>query len=150
VVKVNMTDYIKGMIKKFPEQLPDSSKNCPWNENLFKVNSAARPLTIKKAQVFHTFVAKVLFLSKRARYDIQPAIVFLTTQVRSPNEDDWDKLRKMMHYLKHTQDVLTLKADGTCVIKWHIDASFAVHNDFKSHTGGVMIMGQGAIQTIST
>jgi hypothetical protein len=151
VVKVNMTDYIKGMIKEFPEQLPDSSKNCPWNENLFKVNSAARPLTIKKAQVFHTFVAKALFLSKRARCDIQPAIAFLTTRVRSPNEDDWDKLCKMMHYLKHTQeDVLTLKADGTCVIKWHIDASFAVHNDFKSHTGGVMTMGQGAIQTIST
>ena len=28
VVKVNMIDYIKGMIKEFPEQLPDSSKNC--------------------------------------------------------------------------------------------------------------------------
>jgi hypothetical protein len=90
-------------------------------------------------------------LSKRARCDIQPVIAFLTTQVRSPNEDDWDKLCKMMQYLKHTQeDVLTLKADGTCVIKWHIDASFALHNDFKSHTGGVMTMGQGAIQTIST
>jgi hypothetical protein len=56
-----------------------------------------------------------------------------------------------MHYLKHTQeDVLTLKADGTCVIIWHIDTSFEVHNDFKSHMGGVMTMGQSAIQTIST
>jgi hypothetical protein len=101
--------------------------------------------------VFHTFVAKALFLSKRARCDIQPVIAFLTTQVRSPNEDDWDKLCKMMHYLKHTQeDVLTLKADGTCFIKWHIDTAFAVRNDFKSHTGGVMTMDQGAIQTIST
>jgi hypothetical protein len=68
-VKVNMTEYIKGMIKEFPEQIPDISKNCPWNENLFKVNSAATPLNIKKGQVFHTFVAKALFLSKRARYD---------------------------------------------------------------------------------
>jgi hypothetical protein len=56
----------------------------------------------------------------------------------------------MMHYLKHTQEnVLMVKTDGTCVIKWHINASFAVHNDFKSHTGGVMTMDQGAIQTIS-
>jgi hypothetical protein len=53
--------------------------------------------------------------------------------------------------LKHMQeDVLTLKADGTCVIKWHIESSFAVHNDFKSHTGGIRTMGEGAIQTIST
>jgi hypothetical protein len=115
------------------------------------VNSVARPHNIKKAQVFHTFGAKGQFLSKRARCDIQPAISFLTARVRSPNEYDWDKLFKMMHYLKHMQeDVLTLKADGPCVIKWHINESFAIHNDFKSHTGGVMTMGQGAIQSIST
>jgi hypothetical protein len=102
VVKVNMTEYIKGMIKEFPVQLPESSNNCPWNENLFEVNSAARRISIKKAQVLHT-----------------------------------------------PEDVLTLKADATCIIKWHIAASFALFKDFKSHTGGVMTMGQGAIQTIS-
>jgi hypothetical protein len=31
-----------------------------------------------------------------------------------------------------------------------VDALFAVHNDFRSHTGGVMTLGSGAIQTIST
>jgi hypothetical protein len=31
-----------------------------------------------------------------------------------------------------------------------MDVSFAVHNDFKSHTGGVMTLGAGAIQMIST
>ena len=30
-----------------------------------------------------------------------------------------------------------------------MDAAFAVHNDFKSHTGGVMTMGRGAIASIS-
>jgi hypothetical protein len=29
VVKVNMAEYIKGMIKEFSEQLPDNFKNCP-------------------------------------------------------------------------------------------------------------------------
>jgi hypothetical protein len=112
VVKVNLTEYIKGMIKECPEQLLDSSKNCPWNENLFKMNSAARPRNIKKSQVFHTFVAKALFLSKRARCDIQPAIAFLTTQVRYSNEDDWDKHSKMMHYLKHTKKMYSQKLCG--------------------------------------
>jgi hypothetical protein len=46
-------------------------------------------------------------------------------------------------------DVLTLSADNLNVIKWLVDASFAVHPDFKSHTGAVMTYGQGAIQTIS-
>ena len=37
------------------------------------------------------------------------------------------------------------------VIKWYIDASFAVHPDFKSHTGMVMqfVGGRGAVQSAS-
>ena len=32
---------------------------------------------------------------------------------------------------------------------WYVDAAFAVHTDFKSHTGAVMTFGQGAIQSLS-
>jgi hypothetical protein len=35
-------------------------------------------------------------------------------------------------------------------IIWHVDASFAVHNDKKSHTGAIMSLGGGAIISIST
>ena len=44
---------------------------------------------------------------------------------------------------------MTLSADNIHVIKWYVDASFAVHPDFKSHTGAVMTYGEGAIQAIS-
>jgi hypothetical protein len=55
-----------------------------------------------------------------------------------------------MKYLNGTQDErLTLKADDLRVVKWYVDASFAVHPDFKSHTGAVMMMGRGAIQSIA-
>ena len=40
--------------------------------------------------------------------------------------------------------VLTLGADDLRSIKWYIDASYAVHPDFKSHTGTAMTMGLGA------
>jgi hypothetical protein len=41
--------------------------------------------------------------------------------------------------LKDTEnEVLTLKAVDSHVIKWHVDASFAVHEDFKSHTGATI------------
>jgi hypothetical protein len=45
---------------------------------------------------------------------------------------------------------LTIKADGTRIKKWHVDATFAVHCDFKSHTGGIMTLGAVAIQKVST
>jgi hypothetical protein len=35
------------------------------------------------------------------------------------------------------------------VVKWYVDASFAVHPDFKSQTGAVMTYGQGAMMAIS-
>jgi len=56
----------------------------------------------------------------------------------------------MMKFFKQTsKDLLTLKADGSKRLKWHVDASFAIHNDFRSHTGGTLTMGKGAITSIS-
>jgi hypothetical protein len=47
-----------------------------------------------------------------------------------------------MKYLNGSRDeVLFLSADDLHVIKWYVNASFAVHGDFKSHTGGAMSYG---------
>jgi hypothetical protein len=52
----------------------------------------------------------------------------------------------MLKYLNGTRDdVLTLSIDDMRVIKWFVDASFAVHPDFRSHTGGCMMMGRSSI-----
>ena len=56
----------------------------------------------------------------------------------------------MMKFLNNTkEDCLTLSADNLSVIKWYVDASFAVHEDYKSHTGAVMTFGGGAVQSMS-
>ena len=82
------------MVKSSPEKYLQGIKvKTPWNDNLFKVRDKSG-----------------LFLCKCGRPDISPLIAYLTTIVRSPNEDDWEKLVRMMHYLKHTKnDRLTLK-----------------------------------------
>ena len=46
-------------------------------------------------------------------------------------------------------DKLTLRADGSGHLKWHCDAAFALHNDFRSHTGSLFTMGDGAITALS-
>jgi hypothetical protein len=56
-----------------------------------------------------------------------------------------------MTFLKTTQDeVPSMSADDTQTIKWHVDASFAVHQEFKSHTGATMSLGHGVICSVST
>ena len=53
----------------------------------------------------------------------------------------------MMKYLNGTQDMkLTLSAVNLLSIKWYVDASFAVHPDLRSQTGGTMTFGEGAVQ----
>jgi hypothetical protein len=80
-----------------------------------------------------------------------PGIAYLSTRVQRPTEDDWKKLRRLIQFIRATQeDVLTLKADNSHVINWHVDAAFAVHDDFKSHTGAVISIGSGAIIAGST
>ena len=49
-----------------------------------------------------------------------------------------------MKYINGTlHDKLILAADDLHVIKWLVDTSFAVHPDFKSHSGGCMTYGTG-------
>lgn len=56
----------------------------------------------------------------------------------------------MLEYVNGTRDdVLTLAADDLHVLKWYVDASFAVHPDFKSHTGACMTYGTGSPMTMS-
>ena len=51
-----------------------------------------------------------------------------------------------MKFLNGTKnDVLTLSANSTNMVRWYADASFAVHPDMKSHIGIAMTMGKGAI-----
>ena len=45
---------------------------------------------------------------------------------------------------------LTLQADCMHVMKWWVDASFAVHPDMKSHTGGTLSFGKGSVYSTST
>jgi hypothetical protein len=89
-------------------------------------------------------VANALILCKQARPDIKPTIAVLCMRVKGPNKTDWAKLVRLMKYLNGNKSLnLTLGADNLHCIKWHVDASFAVHPDYKSHTGATMSMGDG-------
>ena len=43
-----------------------------------------------------------------------------------------------------------LEADDAHVVKWWVNASFAVHRDMRSHTGGMMSLGKGSAYSTLT
>jgi hypothetical protein len=83
---------------------------------------------------FHTIVAKTLYMTKRARPDTCLSVAFLSTRVRAPDHDDWEKLRHLMEYLrKDSTRPLVLGADNDGLLMWYVDASFAVHPNMRGH-----------------
>jgi hypothetical protein len=147
-----MIKYVENMIKDFPMKLKSTDiAQTPAGDGLFN-EGQGKKLPTERAEAYHTSVAKGLFLCKRARPDIQPTVAVLCTRVKGPNEADWGKLVRLMKYLNGSKKRrLTLSAGNIRCIKWYVDASFAVHPDFKSHTGAAMIFdeGEGAVQSVS-
>ena len=52
----------------------------------------------------------------------------------------------MIRYLRGTKGlILTLWANNDSIIRWWIDASYAVHEDMKGHTGATLSLGKGGV-----
>ena len=145
-VQVSMLQYVDELLGQCPDDMNGTSIT-PAGNNLFEVNEDDEPLDIAKREVFHHLTAKLLYLSRRARPDIQTAVAFLTTRVASPGRDDWKKLCKCIKYLRGSKGlVLTLEAGaGLNMAHWYVDGAFAVHRDMRSHTGVTMTLGKGAV-----
>jgi hypothetical protein len=81
---------------------------------------------------------------------MQTLVAFLTTRVKWPDADNYKKLTRVIKYLCTTELALMLEADDTHIVKWWVDASFVVHSDMRSHTGGTMSLGKGSLYSSST
>ena len=88
-------------------------------------------------------------MSKRARPDIQVCVAFLCTRVKALIEQDYKKFGKGISYLKETVHLLlVVNAVDNGKSSLNIDALFAVHLDFKSHTGACLMLEHGSILSL--
>ena len=147
----SMHEYIERLLDEAPADLMKGSCSSPAAHHLFAVNPDCEKLDSATAILYHHITAQLLYLGKRTRPDLLLAISFLCTRVQELDEDDWKKLGRCLRFLRETkEDKLTLEADGSSVISWWIDASYAVHPNMRSHTGATMSMGKGCPISISS
>lgn len=92
-VKITGDRYIKELLQQFPVT---TSVKTPAYTDLFEISEKSRLLNKKDNKLFHSIVAKLLYIAKRFRPDILTAISFLTTRVNSSTEQDMKKLTTVL------------------------------------------------------
>jgi hypothetical protein len=143
---ITMKEYLQEAIDESGMDIHRIA-TTPARKTLFDVDMSARPLNATEAMVFHSVVAKLLYVSIRGRMDLLLAISFLsTTRVSKSTVQDREKLRRVLEYINGTMEMsYTLGADTLGKLRTWVDASYAVHPDMKSHTGGVISFGIGGL-----
>jgi hypothetical protein len=132
-VKIDMTFYIEKVLADYAEVEPQT---VPARKNLFSVDGKSEVLNQGEAKKFHTTVARLLYLSRRGRPDIITVVGFLCTRVKEPAVEDYKKLVQVLGYIRQTvKYVLTLRPKKMAQVEAFIDASYATHQDGKSHSG---------------
>ena len=95
-VQFTMNEYVKGLVKGLVDECSEDwrkgTATTPAANHLFQVNLIAEKLSPSDTKVYHHLTAKLLYLAKHTHPDLQTAIAFLTTIVKSPDIDDYKKL----------------------------------------------------------
>lgn len=86
-LEIDLSDYISEAIEEFGDKL-GSTVASPAGKWLFDVNDKAKKLTTDRSDIFHSTVAKLLWVAQRGRPDIGTAISFLCSRVKAPDIED--------------------------------------------------------------
>ena len=141
--KVSMEDYIVEALEEYGTK---GYRSTPAADGLFDIDPDAELLDEDAKGLFHSRVAKILYAALRCRPDVLLSESFLTSRVSKPTVEDWKKLERVLMYLNGTRQLgIVLRASTGLQVIAHIDASFAVHANMKSHTGCFITMGVGPV-----
>ena len=101
-VSISTPEHIDEAIEFFGEDLKGGI-TTPATKGLFDVNDKSKPLSKMKQDIFHSVVARLLWIMKRSRPDIETTISFLCTRVANSTEEDWEKLRRLLKFVQQTK-----------------------------------------------
>jgi hypothetical protein len=147
---VDTSDYIKECIAMFKDDVSTPAPT-PASKDLFNIDNQSPLLKQDRQETFHSVSAKLLWVAKRGRPDIDPSVSFLCGRVKAPTKEDWHKLKRVLRYLNATIDEKrVIGAHNIQDLFTWVDASYAVHNNMRSHTGGCMSFGLGILHYLST
>ena len=146
-VSVSMDGYIRDVLDTSDVK---GFKSTPAATDLYDIDDSADLLSSDGQDDFRSMVMRLMFLAQRARPDILTAVGFLSRRCGKATSQDQKKLDRILMYLHSWPDLkMTLACEDELRVYGYVDASFAVHGDMKSHTGGIISLGKGAVNVSS-
>jgi hypothetical protein len=82
-VKIDMTAYVDKVLEEAPSYM-DGTATTPADKNLFEVRDDIPALKTDDAEFLHAMVAKLLFLCKRGRPDLQQQLLSCAPAYKRP------------------------------------------------------------------
>jgi hypothetical protein len=92
-------------------------------------------------KLYASLVMKLMYIALRTRPDILFAVTYLASKAKRPTSSDLQRALRVVGYLRGTRDFgLTLSPNNT-QLHASVDASHAIHDDGKGHSGTAIGIG---------
>ena len=150
-IAVSTPQHINEAIEGLGEEVKGTAVN-PAKSKLFYIDDKSPRLSSAKKDIFHSITSKVLWISQRSRPDLDTAVSFLCTRVKGPTEEDWEKLCRVIYFLKATKEdkrIIGMGPLGTTDLDgWVLCGTHRYEGSYwRQH---VFRMGTSACQSIET
>ena len=150
---VNGHQYVQNVIESIIVEMGESevkAYDSPSAADLFQLDPASEKLPTAKAKLYHSLVARLMWISMRVRIDILMTVVYLASKVHCSTQHEFKKLMRVIGYLKkYPRMNLKIKGDELFqkgVLNVWVDAAHAVHKpSMRSHVGIFVSAGKGPI-----
>ena len=94
---------------------------------------------------FLSLCMSLMYIARMTRPDILFAVSYLATKSSRPTEEHFQKLRRVLSYLKGTAGKKMVMNNSDLSLNIYADASYGIHHDGKSHTGIKIAIGNDPI-----
>ena len=149
-IYLDQTAMIIDMAEKFNLPLDGPFPSTPM-EYLPQEKIQKKYLDDKGIKDYQSRVGSVLYIAMHTPPDILFATATSTTKTKTPTSQDLQAINRVISYLVGTKSLsLKLGSDEGIVLYGTVDASYATHDDAKSHTGFTLHIGKDSGSIMAT
>ena len=150
---LNQHGYTVNILDRYDIKLMDNYPTTPMAYYTHENNNIKNVFLDKDGiQEYQSRVGSLLYLAIMTRPDILFATSMASRKNKNPTTKDMSAVNRILYYIAGTQDKgLTFRSDEGVVLYATVDASYACHEDMKSHSGCTLHIGRtsGACQSLS-